>query len=80
MSDVFDRADRNGGVVKSGRVVCRVVSVEAATSLDHVTLIARLLTRLRETKIDIIPPSAVHSITLFGCLFATNGVLWVSDL
>ena len=53
LSDVFDRADRNGGVVKSGRVFCRVVSVEAATSLDHVTLIARLLTRLRETKIDI---------------------------
>jgi len=53
LSDVFDRADRNGGVVKSGRVVCRVVSVEAATSLDHLTLIARFLTRLRETKIDI---------------------------
>ena len=46
LSDVFDRADRNVSVVKSGRVVCRVVSVEAATSLDHVTLIARLLTRL----------------------------------
>jgi len=46
LSDVFDRADRYSGVVKSGRVVCRVVSVEAATSLNHMTLIARFLTRL----------------------------------
>ena len=49
LSDVFDRADRYGGVVKSGRIVCRVVSVEAATSLNHMTLIARLLTRLNVT-------------------------------
>jgi len=46
----FDWADRYGGVVKSGRVVCRVVSVEAATSLNHMTLIARLLTRLHDTR------------------------------
>jgi len=46
LSDVFDRADRYGDVVESGRVVCRDISVRTATALDHVTLIARLLTRL----------------------------------
>ena len=58
MSDVCDRADRYGGVVKSGRIVCRVVSVEAATSLDHMTLIARLLTRLHDTRITRNPAIA----------------------
>jgi len=53
LSDVCDRADRYGDVVKSGRVVCRVVSVEATTSLNHMTLIARLLTRLHGRRITI---------------------------
>jgi len=60
LSDVFDRADRYGDVVKSGRVVCRVVSVEAATSLNHMTLIARLLTRLHSVNaIDFVTKTYV---------------------
>jgi len=46
LSDVTVGADWNDDVIKGGSVGWREISVEALTLCDHITLIARLLTRL----------------------------------
>ena len=53
MSDVAVGADWNDDVVEGGSVGRREVGVRALTAFDHVALIARLLTRLTVTKLQL---------------------------
>jgi len=48
LSEVAGRADRNDDVVECGSVGRRIVCVRALALLDHVALVASLLTRLHK--------------------------------